>query len=658
MKYAYVVVLAALSVGASATAQVNLDAKAAAAAFGAREHVIDASLSPDGSKVAMVVPGPVQSTVVQLLDMQTGSAKAINYAKGDPMTLTTCGWASNARLVCSLYGISNVAMGGYLAYQRLIAFGADGADPISLGTKERVKLYASQSDGYVVDWRDGASDNVLIARNYIPARAEANFSGGIANGLGVDLIDTRTGKVDHVEGAHPRATGYLGDGKGTIRLMMLDNQRLSAETRGITEIFYRQPGKRDWLPLGTYNSVTETGIYPVAIDSTANVAYVLKGLNGRDALYRITLDGSGKEELAYSNADVDVSGVVRIGRSGRVVAASYASDDHSSTIFDPEFKKLVAGFGRALPALPLIRVVDSSADEQVHLVYAASDTDPGRYFLFDSNNKSLSPLGQDRPELAGVTLGTVKPISYRAADGTMIPAYLTLPPGGTGKNLPAIVMPHGGPAARDEWGFDWLAQFFVNRGYAVIQPNYRGSAGYGQQWFQQNGFKSWKTAIGDVTDAGRWLVAEGIADPAKLAIVGWSYGGYPALQSQVVAPDLFKAVVAIAPVTDLGMLRAEKVGFTNTTLARNYIGDGPHLEEGSPARHAAAFKAPVLMFHGDKDINVDVGESRAMDRQLKAAKKSSGLVVYPGIDHQLRDSAVRTDMLARADAFLTATMIR
>ncbi|MEI9851159.1 MAG: alpha/beta fold hydrolase [Sphingomonas sp.] len=125
-------------------------------------------------------------------------------------------------------------------------------------------------------------------------------------------------------------------------------------------------------------------------------------------------------------------------------------------------------------------------------------------------------------------------------------------------------MPHGGPGARDEWGFDWLAQFFAARGYAVLQPNFRGSAGYGEDWFLENGFKSWRTAIGDVNDGGRWLVGQGIAAPAKLAIVGWSYGGYAALQSAVLDPELFKAIVAIAPVTDLGALKEESRWFTTT----------------------------------------------------------------------------------------------
>jgi dipeptidyl aminopeptidase/acylaminoacyl peptidase len=201
-----------------------------------------------------------------------------------------------------------------------------------------------------------------------------------------------------------------------------------------------------------------------------------------------------------------------------------------------------------------------------------------------------------------------------------------------------------------------LAQFYANRGYAVLQPNFRGSTGYGDAWFQNNGFRSWRLAVGDVADAGRWLVSEGIADPSKLAIVGWSYGGYTALQANVIAPDLFKAAVAIAPVTDFKSTIDESRGWSNWLIERERVGSGPHIREGSPAQNAAAIKAPVLLFHGDMDLNVDIRQSRLMADRLRDAGKKQELIVYRGLSHSLADSAARADMLRRSDQFLRASM--
>ncbi len=151
-------------------------------------------------------------------------------------------------------------------------------------------------------------------------------------------------------------------------------------------------------------------------------------------------------------------------------------------------------------------------------------------------------------------------------------------------------------------------------------------------------------------------MAEGIADATKLAIVGWSYGGYAALQSGVADPDLFKAVVAIAPVTDLPLLKEESRGWANHMIAGKFIGSGPHLSAGSPAQNAARIKAPVLLFHGDLDRNVGIGQSRRMADQLRDLGKKTELVVYPRLDHYLEDSAARADMLRRSDAFLRASL--
>jgi dipeptidyl aminopeptidase/acylaminoacyl peptidase len=276
--------------------------------------------------------------------------------------------------------------------------------------------------------------------------------------------------------------------------------------------------------------------------------------------------------------------------------------------------------------------------------------------LFDKGRKQLGELMLARPEMENVKLAAVRHITYKAADGTVVPGYLTLPVGSDGKKLPTIVMPHGGPESRDEWGFDWLSQYFASRGYAVLQPEYRGSAGYGDTWLKVNAFRSWRAAIGDVNDAGRWLVAQGIADPGKLAIVGWSYGGYAALQANVLDPKLFKATVAIAPVTNLPALAQEWVGWSNHQIEVDRVGSGAEAREGSPSEHADAFVSPVLLFHGDMDRNVSIHQSQLMASRLKGAGKSVELVVYPKHDHQLDNSETRADMLRKTDAFLRGAM--
>ncbi len=291
------------------------------------------------------------------------------------------------------------------------------------------------------------------------------------------------------------------------------------------------------------------------------------------------------------------------------------------------------------------------------LVLAFSDNDPGTYYLFDRTTKQLRPLLEVREALDGVKLASVKPVQYPAADGTLIPAYLTLPPGReNARGLPGIVMPHGGPSARDFWGFDWLAQFFASRGYAVLQPNYRGSTGYGDAWFEKNGFRSWPTAIGDVLDAGRWLVADGIAESGKVAIVGWSYGGYAALQSAAIDPSVFKAVVAIAPVTDLKDFKEEYRNWSNFVVLDDVVGEGSNLRDGSPLQNAARIKVPVLMFHGTLDRNVGYRQSEHMAAALNAAHDPCELVTFEDLDHQLEDSEARALMLRKSDEFLRKTM--
>ncbi|MGR6327457.1 alpha/beta hydrolase family protein [Sphingomonas sp. XXL09] len=624
-------------------------ARTLAERFGARETVRDISLSPDGKRVAIVGAGATRD-MITIIDLATFRPYPLNATAAEKVQLSGCGWSASDRLVCRYRGIADV-YGLKAAYTRTVGMDIDGGNVRYLGRRVGVDaVRVSQFAGEVIDWRNG-DGSVLMTHDYVPEDAQGSQLHSYKNGMGVDLVDTRTGKAATVEAPNMTATDYIADGLGNVRVRVLMPKRNDGLLKGQTVYHYRTRNGGEWKEFSVSTPDNDV-LEPVAVDGTADVAYAVRGLNGRRALYRVALDGTMKEALVSSNPMVDVGAVVPIGRRGRIIGATYVTDRRQVDYFDPEYRKLAASLAKALPRTPLIQFVGASADESRLLVFASSDVDPGVYYLYNKANRHLDAITLARPELEGLPLAEMKAVTYSVADGTKIPGYLTLPPGGKTRNLPTIIMPHGGPSYRDEWGFDWLVQYFAQAGYAVLQPNFRGSSGYGDAFFASNGFRSWQTAIGDVTDAGRWLIKEGIADPAKLAIVGWSYGGYAALQANVVDPDLFKAAIAIAPVTDLAMTKREAVGFENERLVAMQVGSGAMIAAGSPARHADRFKVPVLMFHGDQDINVGVDQSKAMNTALRRAGKDTTLVVFPKLDHQLDDATVRAKMLADSDAFL------
>lgn len=626
----------------------------AAARFGALPAVQDISVSPDGNRIAIVSPRPFGQVLLVVDRTGDSTLKSIMRAERKDGKLTSCVWSTNSRIVCQLRGIVNDA-GILLGYSRNVAVDSNGTKLVQLTARDSLNAMGiMQNGGTVLDWDlPDQPGTVLVSRQFVPDRAIGTLLASTAKGLGVEALDTVTLRRTIVERARVNAVDYISDGHGAIRIMGSQAIGATGYLSGKVRYSYRPVGSREWAPLSVVNmDAVYDGFDPHAVDSRSNRVYGFDDNNGYRALYSIALDPSLKKDLVLSRPDVDVDRLIRIGRDARVVGASYATERRTTEYFDPELRKLTAALGKALPGQPLVGIIDANQDESKLLVVASADTNPGVVYLYDKATRQLEEVLPLRPDVRTLALAPMKPITYKAGDGTSIPAYLTLPPGSDGKGLPAIVMPHGGPSSRDEWGFDWLVQYFASRGYAVLQPNYRGSAGYGSAWYQKNGFRSWRTAVGDVNDAGRWLLSQGIAAPGKLAGVGWSYGGYAVLQSPVLDPDLFKAIVAIAPVTDLERLRQESSNYLTGSIVSRFIGEGPHVREGSPAQNARVFKAPVLMFHGDLDQNVGIGESRLMRSNLQSAGKQVTLVEFDGLDHHLEDAAARTRMLSDSDSFL------
>lgn len=652
--------------GGCASAQGNSTLERDAIAFGTREAVYNVDLSPDGRMAVFVGGGPGRTTIIYLADLADGSAKPISYSKGEPESFKWCGFVSNSRLACRFTAIlpaekaNLTTANGLISASRLVSLGIDGKDMKQLGQQaSSYDVGLRQFDGSIIDWRPGGTENeVLMTRLFLPEghRDTASNIHRTKRGIGVVKVNAKTLGFSVVEQPRDAVSTWMSDGLGQVRLLGIAEFSAETYTTGRTRYSYRPPNSRDWKPLTEF--VKDEDFQPLAIDASINSLYALRKRNGRMALTKIELGTAPVETLVAENPKVDIDNVVRSANGQRVIGYTYAEDYRHTRFFDPEYKSLSEALSKALPDNPDVSFVAGSNDGSKMLVFAGSDRDPGRYYLFDKTTKSLGEVIKVRPDLAGRQLARVKPITYTAADGTQIPAYLTLPPGKQAKSLPAVVLPHGGPSSRDEWGFDWLPQFLAARGYAVIQPQYRGSGGFGDAWLAQNGFKGWRTSIGDVSAAARYLATQGIADSSRIAIVGWSYGGYAALQSAATEPSLYKAAVAIAPVTDLGLLKSETIDSSAHKEAADFIGSGPHLAEGSPLKQARSIQAPVLLVHGDLDLNVGVAHSRQMQQALRGAGKESEFLAFQGLDHQLEDSNARAQMLLKIGQLLERTIGR
>lgn len=656
------VAVASLS-GTLAQAQSSLEQDAVA--FGTRESVTNMDLSPDGRHAVFLGAGPGRTTIVYVADLAAGTTRGVLTSKAQPESLQWCFFVSDQRLACR-YTLTVASEGGYasagilIPAARTISAGIDGSDIKELGQPgSDSDLGLRQYDGNIIDWLAGDEDpnTVLMTRLFLPqgSRGVPTNVQRSKSGLGVVRLNVQTLKTEAVEGPRSSVDRWMSDGQGHVRLIGLDEVKAESQYTGRTKYLYRSPASRDWIDLVPYQ---KDEFYPLAIDASINSLYALRKRNGRFALTRVSLDQTPSETIVAENPRVDIDSVVRVTDGQRVVGYTYTDEYRHTVYFDPEYKALSTSLSKALPGQPAVTFVDSSLDGSKILVLADSDHDAGRFYLFDKTKKSMGELMPVRTTLAGRQMPGVKTVSYTASDGTAVPAYLTLPVGKPAKALGAVILPHGGPSSRDYGGFDWLAQFLAARGYAVFQPQYRGSGGFGDKWLGENGFKGWRTSIADITAATRYLVREGIADPNKLAILGWSYGGYAALQSAATEPSLYKAVIAIAPVTDFEQLKDDNREYSTSYQVDQLVGGGQDALQGSPLRRASAIQAPVLLAHGDLDINVGIPHSDRMNAALQRSGKQVEYLRYKGLDHQLEDSAARTEMLTKIGQLLERTIGR
>jgi dipeptidyl aminopeptidase/acylaminoacyl peptidase len=383
------------------------------------------------------------------------------------------------------------------------------------------------------------------------------------------------------------------------------------------------------------------------------------GMNGsgRSRVWAIALDGSGAK-VYFEDPEFDVEALEMDVATGEAIGAYVGGMQTRLHYFDPKLQTRQKSLAKAFQGRR-VSMIDRSADGTRVIVEVDSPSNPTTFYLVDFGSGKADIAGEEYPALNGVTLGEVREIHYAARDGASIPAYLTLPPGGGDKNLPMVVLPHGGPTSRDFLVFNWWPQFLASRGYAVLQPQFRGSSGFGAA-HREAGYRQWGGLMqDDVTDGVRETIRTGLADPERICIAGASYGGYAALAGAAFTPDLYACAVSVNGVTDLPAMIgyvSRQTGSESDYSAefKDHIGSihDSNLAGRSPARAAESVRIPILLLHGADDTVVPIAQSETMERALMAAGKTCTFVKLPGEDHWLSKSATRTQVLREMETFL------
>ena len=398
---------------------------------------------------------------------------------------------------------------------------------------------------------------------------------------------------------------------------------------------------------------------PLADDS----AVVLLDANGRgrQAAWAIPLDGSPARVL-MEDPEQDVTGTYVDPYTGAIVGMYIGGIRPKLKWLDSTAEQRYSAVQRAF-GNQQVEVYGWTADGTKTLARVQTPSTPPMYYIVDFKTHRADIAAEEYPALAGVPLGEPTAVTYKARDGMTIPAYLTTPPGKVGAALPLVVLPHGGPDARDYLEFDWLVQFLSSRGYAVLQPQFRGSTGFGEA-FHEAGYKQWGRLMqDDITDGVRAMVEQGIADPHRICIVGASYGGYAALAGAAFTPDVYTCAASISGVADLSTFIREKVPVYATASAalsawKAHIGapNDKALKERSPLYAVNSIKVPILIIYGTADAVVPNEQSERMARTLSDAGKKVTLVKLQGEDHWLSRSATRIEVLRQLELFLAKNL--
>jgi dipeptidyl aminopeptidase/acylaminoacyl peptidase len=558
----------------------------------------DVSLSPMGTYLAVSVPR-ADRTILAILRTADMSVQG-SFDYGENRHIDNVAWVSDERFMMSLF--EQTGRFDARIPRSVHAANVDGTRRVDIPNGFTFQLVSTlrNDDRYVLASR--SIDGAFLYR-----------------------IDTMTGD-NRVVASSPLDSGtFAVDAEGKVRYAFGQNEDLTSQT-------YRRVGD-GWELI--HSASYRDGSTRVPYGVTPDGSKVVMGISDAGEPVRVSLvdPATGEEEVLARNPRVDPRGIEVSADGKSILAVSFMDGLPEYTWVDAahEDTKLMAGLVAAFPS-KAVDLGGLSEDGRLALIRAYSDTDPGSYYLFNRETGQakflLSAMEWIKPE----QMSEMRPITIKARDGLELHGYLTVPRGSDGKNLPLILHPHGGPhGPRDNWGFNPEVQFLANRGYAVMQINFRGSGGYGKA-FEAKGYRNWGlTMIDDMTDAVRWAVSEGIADPRRLCTYGASYGGYAALQSIVREPEMYRCAIGYVGLYNMDLWLKDS-DVAERRSGRNYQSEvfpptSAERQAQSPAFFVDRINVPLMLVHGEKDMRVPISQFRDFTRRLEEAGKPPQVVV-------------------------------
>ncbi len=525
-----------------------------------------------------------------------------------------------------------------------------------IGGDENYKLFGvdiETKDTICYTCYDKVRSQVIDALRDIPDEMLIGMNKRNPQVFDVYRLHLSTGEMEMIAENPGNIQGWITDHDGKLRVA-------TAIVDGInSQVLYRETEDSEWQEIITTSFKDSFSPYFFTFDNKN--LYVISNLN-RDKTAFVEYNLETKEEkVLFENPDYDVSGVSYSRKRKVLTAASYVSWKVQKHFFDKEYENIYKKLEEKLPDTE-IALTSRNLDENIFIVRTYSDKTRGAYYLYKSENDELTKITDVSPWLKADKMANQLPIKFKARDNVELEGYLTLPNGmtmETAKDLPTIINVHGGPWARDHWGFNSEVQFLASRGYAVLQINFRGSTGFGKK-FWESSFKQWGlTMQDDITDGTNWLIEKGIANPKKIAIYGGSYGGYATLMGIVKEPDLYCCAIDYVGVSNLFTFMKTIPPYWKPMLQMMYemVGDpnsadSVMMRNSSPVFHVEKIKTPLFIAQGANDPRVNKDESDQMVEALKAKSVDVLYLVKDNEGHGFHNEENRFEFYRTMEKFL------